>query len=65
MTIQDVINYLADEHQGQTLTRTHIERAVLLAYEMGMQAMRDELSVIPWRIRAGNYNLVEEAKRGS
>ena len=42
MTLEDIITFLCDETAGQTLTPMDIRRSVLLVYEMGMEAGRQE-----------------------
>ena len=45
MTLQDIITFLHDESECQTLTEKDITRCVLLAFDLGMAAgerrMRD------------------------
>ena len=42
MTLQDLIDFLRDESEEQTLTETAIARTVLLAYELGLEQGRKE-----------------------
>ena len=42
MTLQDLIDLLSTLHTTTTLTDLAITRVVLLAYELGMQAGREE-----------------------
>jgi hypothetical protein len=44
MTLQDLMDFLWDEAAQQTLTRQQVERTLLLAYEMGLEAGRLELA---------------------
>ena len=42
MTLDDIIDFLHDESQGQTLTRKDIERCALLLHDMGNAAGQGE-----------------------
>lgn len=42
MTLEDVIAFLETETERQTLTAQAIRRCILLAYEMGHEAGRQE-----------------------
>jgi hypothetical protein len=44
MTLEDLMDSLEDARTDETLTRKHIERCLLLAYEMGMEAGRLEMA---------------------
>ena len=44
MTLQDVIDFLYDEAQEQTLTRRDIERCVLLVHDMGVTEGRSTVT---------------------
>lgn len=42
MTLEDIIQFLDDEQQRQTLHERTIRRCILLAYELGMEAGKAE-----------------------
>lgn len=44
MTLQDLIDFLRDEAQEQTLTEQAITRCVLLAFDLGMAAGEARMS---------------------